>query len=136
MTQNIVKKELKEWSATTDQHEFILAKYAAFNDPPHRYTKTRLCDMFKITPLIFDRYLSRYKIKPKKTPKGYTKDFPKYKRVSVPCDYNCNTVILIHPDRCPIEAKANYIDRMIESGRIKVSGEVKNKKQNGNEYND
>jgi len=136
MTKTIVKKELKEWIATQDQHEIIVNKYAAFNDPPHRYTKTRLCDMFNISAILFERYIARHKIKPKKTPKGYTKDFSKYKRVSVPCNYNCNTIILIHPDRCPIEAKDNYINRMIESGRIKVSGEVKNKKQDGNEYND
>lgn len=125
--ENNTPKERKEWNPNPDQLELIRTKYAVFNNPPHTYTKTRLCEMFKITSVLFDRLVARHKIKPKKEPKGHVRDFSNYIRVPVPCNFGCPTFIVIHPDRDPIEAKKRY---------IKKHNFNKIKKQDGNDYKD
>lgn len=104
-------KEYKEWIPTPDQLDIIREKYSVYNDPPRRYTKTRLLEMFKITDILFVRLVAKHKIKPKKHPVGYTRDFSKYIRVPVPCPLRCPTFILVHPDRDPEQARLKYIEK-------------------------
>lgn len=126
MKSKVTNKELKEWVPNPDQLEFIKNKWAVYNDPPRTYTKTRICEMFKISDVLFMRLVAKHKIKAKKEPKGYIKDFTAYKRVPVPCEYGCPTFILIHPDRDAEQARKAYIKKH----------KARTKKQSGNEYGD
>ena len=110
-------RKLKVWKPTEEQENIIRTKYADYYLNKVTLTKSRLCEMFKVTAPQFDRWCGLDGVKPIKRNKKENKDFTGYKRIPVPCKRNCEsgtTFLLVPPDRDVKKAKENYLKRYKE----------------------
>ncbi|HEY4756035.1 MAG TPA: hypothetical protein VIH28_08280 [Ignavibacteriaceae bacterium] len=103
-------KKMKLWEPTYEQAIFIKERYATYNSI-NTWTKSRICERFKVSSAVLDRYLAKHNIKPKKEPKGKSRDLTGFIRIPVPCEFGSQTYILIPPDKDPVEALENYKKR-------------------------
>jgi hypothetical protein len=107
----------KIWQPSEADIAFIKKRYATFNSK-QTITKTRILEKYGISGPVFDRFCVKHGIRPKQPKAPQIKDFSAYQRVPVPDpQYGCVTYILVHPDKCPIQAKKKYVEKLNRNKR-------------------